>query len=167
MIFSIAQIHAGLLPASFAFLLWSLPGAAIMYGLSLGVQQMDEVLPTVVYALLSGLNAATVGVIALSAVQLSRKAISDQLTRLLVVFGGCAGLCYNSLWYFPVLIIIGGLTTLCWDFRGWISSRRRPLHSSAEEDPLLPTVPASDIRNFGTIDHSRKQSLSSSSNYTV
>lgn len=47
----------------------SLPGAIGMYGLSLGVQQMDDVLPGAVYALLSGLNASTVGVIALAAVQ--------------------------------------------------------------------------------------------------
>lgn len=47
----------------------SLPGAIGMYGLSLGVQRIDEVLPDIVYALLSGLNASTVGIITLAAVQ--------------------------------------------------------------------------------------------------
>lgn len=86
-----------------------------MYGLSLGVQRMNEVLPPPVYALLSGLNASTVGIIALAAVQLAEKAIKDDITRILVIFGACAGVCYNALWYFPVLMAIGGLATFIWD----------------------------------------------------
>ena len=69
MVFTIAMIHAGLVSAVFAFLLWSLPGAVGMYGLSLGVQKMPDRLPPIVYALLSGMNASTVGIIALAAVQ--------------------------------------------------------------------------------------------------
>jgi chromate transport protein ChrA len=98
-----------------SFFFWSFPGAIAMYGLSLGVQQMSEILPDPVYALLSGLNASTVGIIALAAVQLAEKAISDQWTRILVIFGACAGLCYNALWYFPVLIAIGGIATFIWE----------------------------------------------------
>lgn len=93
----------------------SLPGAAGMYGLSLGVQHMNEILPAPVYALLSGLNASTVGIIALAAVQLAEKAIRDKLTRILVIAGACAGLCYNALWYFPLLMLLGGLATVIWD----------------------------------------------------
>lgn len=48
---------------------YSLPGAFGMYGLSLGVQKMGTILPGAVYALLSELNASTVGIIALAAVQ--------------------------------------------------------------------------------------------------
>lgn len=40
-----------------------------MYGLSLGVQRMPDRLPPIVYAFLSGMNASTVGIIALAAVQ--------------------------------------------------------------------------------------------------
>ncbi|KAF9006551.1 chromate transporter-domain-containing protein [Cyathus striatus] len=115
MLFSIAQIHGGIMPAIVAFLIWSLPGAIGMYGLSLGIQNVSTTLPGPAYALVSGLNAATVGIIALAAVQLARKAITDKLTRLLVVTGGCAGMCYNSLWYIPVLITAGGLISLSWD----------------------------------------------------
>jgi chromate transport protein ChrA len=109
------MIHAGIGAALFAFLLWSLPGAIGMYALSLGVQKMPEKLPPIVYALLSGMNASTVGIIALAAVQLAEKAIKDRITRILVIFGACAGLCYNALWYFPVLIAVGGLVTVFWD----------------------------------------------------
>lgn len=92
-----------------------------MYALSLGVQRIDETLPLPVYALLSGLNASTVGIIALAAVQLAEKAIKDKLTRILVVFGACAGLCYNALWFFPLLMLVGGLASVIWD--GWMSQK--------------------------------------------
>jgi hypothetical protein len=85
-----------------------------MYGLSLGVQRINEVLPPPVYALLSGLNASTVGIIALAAVQLSDRAVNDKITRILVIFGACAGVCYNALWYFPVIMAIGGFAALLW-----------------------------------------------------
>jgi hypothetical protein len=86
-----------------------------MYALSLGVQRIDETLPAPVYALLSGLNASTVGIIALAAVQLAEKAIRDKISRILVIFGACAGLCYSALWYFPVLMVVGGVATALWD----------------------------------------------------
>ncbi|KAF9534737.1 chromate transporter [Crepidotus variabilis] len=123
MLFNITQIHSGLIPAIMVFLLWSLPTSIAMFGLSFGVSRIGETLPSPVYALLSGLNSATVGIIALAAVQLARKAITDKLTRLLVVFGACAGMCYNALWYFPVLLISAGVVTAAWDFYGqqWIS----------------------------------------------
>ncbi|KAF2747666.1 chromate ion transporter-like protein [Sporormia fimetaria CBS 119925] len=121
MVFCIALIHAGLLPALVAFLIWSLPGAIGMYALSLGVQKMPEKLPAIVYAFLSGMNASTVGIVALAAVQLADKAITDKLSRILVIMGACAGLCYNALWYFPVLIVIGGLATVLWDL--WLAQK--------------------------------------------
>ncbi|PGH18937.1 hypothetical protein AJ80_04264 [Polytolypa hystricis UAMH7299] len=151
MLFSIAMIHAGIVPALIAFALWSLPGAIGMYGLSLGVQQMDEVLPDIVYALLSGLNASTVGIVALAAVQLAEKCIKDPLTRILVIMGGCAGLCYNALWYFPLLLVIGGLTTAFWDLLGRrgvskVKGKLRRRRSSnpereAEESSAQPSIP--------------------------
>ena len=88
-----------------------------MYGLSVGVSNIGETLPPPVYALLSGLNAATVGIIALAAVQLASKAITDNVTRVLVFFGATAGMLYTALWYFPVLMVVSGIVTLLWDFR--------------------------------------------------
>jgi hypothetical protein len=104
---------------------YSLPGAIGMYALSLGVQHIGEVLPDPVYALLSGLNASTVGIIMLAAVLLAEKAIKDKLSRILVILGACAGICYNSLWYFPLLMLLGGLAAAVWD--GWMSQKIRKL----------------------------------------
>lgn len=92
-----------------------------MYALSVGIQNLSRTLPDPVYALLSGLNAATVGIVAVSAVQLAEKAIRDKISRILIIFGACAGLCYNALWYFPVLMVGGGLTIAVWD--GWLYSQ--------------------------------------------
>ncbi|KAL4915984.1 chromate transporter-domain-containing protein [Aspergillus aurantiobrunneus] len=118
MLFCLALLRAGFIPAVMVFFMWCLPGAIGMYALSLGVQRIDETLPEPVYALLSGLNAATVGIIALAAVHLAEKAIRDKVSRILVIFGACAGLCYNALWYFPVLMLGGGVATALWD--GWM-----------------------------------------------
>lgn len=96
-----------------------------MYALALGVQRINEVLPGPVYGLLTGMNASTVGIIALAAVQLANKAIKDKFSRILVVFGACAGMCYNALWYFPVLMVIGGIAAVVW--YGWMLQRVRKL----------------------------------------
>lgn len=142
MYYCINLIHDGFLPACVAFLIWryvrifiyplllgnllihaspypSLPGAIGMYGLSVGISKVNEILPRPVYALLSGLNSATVGIIALAAVQLAQKAITDKLTRVLVFLGATAGMLYNALWYFPLLMFLAGFVTVTWDFR-WL-----------------------------------------------
>ncbi len=86
-----------------------------MYGLAMGIAHVGNKLPDPVYALLSGLNSATVGIIALAAVQLSQKAITDRLTRIIVFSSAAAGMLYSALWYFPVIVITTGITTLVWD----------------------------------------------------
>ena len=70
-----------------------------------------------VFALLSGLNAATVGIIALAAVRLAEKAITDKVTRALVYLGGILGMLHTALWYYPVIMVGAGLTTMVWDLR--------------------------------------------------
>lgn len=96
-----------------------------MFGLSIGVSSIGETLPRAVYALLSGLNAATVGIIALAAVELSNKAITDKLTRILVFLTAAAGMLYNALWYFPVLMFASGCAAVAYDYR-WL---HRPIRA--------------------------------------
>ena len=139
MFFGINVMRYGLWVGMLAFFVWSLPMAIAATGLAFGVARVGDRLPDPVYALLSGLNSATVGIIALAAVQLSQKAITDKLTRILVFLGGAAGMLYTALWYFPVLIFLGGLTTAVWDakllqklFR--IESRRAATISRQQPD---------------------------------
>ena len=117
----------------------SLPGAIGMYGLSVGIAQVGNTLPNPVYALLSGLNAATVGIIALAAVRLSERAITDKLTRFLVYFGGIMGMLYTALWYYPVIMAGASLATWIWDMRylhdsiGFVKVWRRKPATKKEE----------------------------------
>jgi len=158
MYYCLNLIHNGFLPAMLALLIWSLPGALGMYGLSVGVSHIGESLPRAVYALLSGLNAATVGIIALAAVQLAQKAITDKMTRLLVFLGATAGLMYNALWYFPLLMFLAGCTSVTYDYRvlhpavKWVAGLwRKKRQSSVEDEGIeLPTVtPETDPRKSG------------------
>lgn len=121
-----------------------------MYGLSLGISQVGDRLPAPVYALLSGLNSATVGIIALAAVQLAEKAITDKMTRIVVCFGGAAGILYSSLWYFPLLMVAGGLATVTWDLRIGHKSLdrvRRVLTSRNHEDERQVTEDSARIES--------------------
>ncbi|OLN90317.1 putative transporter YwrB [Colletotrichum chlorophyti] len=124
MMYCINLIQNGLFGAILAFFIWSLPGAMGMYGLSVGVSNIGSSLPRAVYALLSGLNAATVGIIALAAVELSDKAITDKLTRTLVFLSAAAGMMYNALWYFPVLMAAAGCAAVVHDYR-WVHKPAR------------------------------------------
>lgn len=115
-----------------------------MYALSLGVSSMSDVLPRPVYALLCGLNSATVGIIALAAVQLGRRAITDKLSRALVFLGATAGMLYNALWYFPMLMVLAGFVTVAWDLK-WgarlmlsVKGRVRNIfHRQSQEDEAV------------------------------
>jgi chromate transport protein ChrA len=122
-----------------------------MYGLSIGISHIGDTLPRPVYALLSGLNASVVGIIALAAVQLAQKAITDKVSRILVFLGATAGLLYNALWYFPLLMFLAGCTTVIFDYKvlhrpvkyivqlWW---RRKDTLASAEEGTELDVRPS-------------------------
>jgi chromate transport protein ChrA len=120
-----------------------------MFGLAIGISNVGETLPRPVYALLSGLNAATVGIIALAAVQLAQKAITDKLTRLLVFLGAAAGLLYNALWYFPLLMLIAGIIAVIHDFRWlhgpvkWVAALPRKAMGRKKEREPEPEASAS------------------------
>ncbi|KAI0527765.1 chromate transporter [Xylaria bambusicola] len=124
MLYCINLLHGGFVPAVLGFLLWSLPGALGMLGLCIGISNVGETLPPAVYALLSGLNASIVGLIALAATQLSQNAITDDVTRCLVFLGGAAGILYNAIWYFPLLIVSAGIITVVYDLR-WLHGPAR------------------------------------------
>ncbi|KAG8530889.1 uncharacterized protein KY384_004246 [Bacidia gigantensis] len=108
MLLCINAIRNGIGAGFLAFFI--LPGAVGMYALAVGIGHVQSTLPPPAYALLSGLNAATVGVIALAAVKLAERAISDRMTRFLVYFGGVLGMLY-----YPLLMVIAGIVTYVWD----------------------------------------------------
>jgi chromate transport protein ChrA len=74
----------------------------------------------------------------------------------LVLFGACAGLCYNAIWFFPILIAIGGLVTVIWDVwlrqqigklrAGYAAKRRRTKNEAgdAEESTSTQDIPLAE-----------------------
>ncbi|KAK3296641.1 chromate transporter-domain-containing protein [Chaetomium fimeti] len=92
MLYCINLMHDGFLPAVLGFLFWSLPAALGMFGLAIGISNIGETLPRAVYALLS---------------------------RDCWFFGAAAGLLYNALWYFPLLMLGAGIIAVVYDFR-WL-----------------------------------------------
>ena len=132
-----------------------------MYALAIGISRVSNILPSPVYALLSGLNASTVGVIAFAAVQLATKAITDPLSRLIVVFSACAGLCYNALWYFPVLMVGGGLTTVVWDLwaRGFVGKLKSRWRKPKREEEILEIPNTTLPTNAGNDEVSQRSNM--------
>ena len=116
-----------------------------MFGLATGIANVGEILPSPVYALLTGLNSATVGVIALAAVQLSDKAITDKLTRTIVFFSASAGILYTALWYFPVLLAAGACASIVYDY-GWVQRAWKRLRGS-KKDEEAPETELQDLRH--------------------
>jgi chromate transport protein ChrA len=135
--FSIAVVTHGVAAGLLGFMLWSLPGALGMAGLGAGVAHIPDVLPPLVLALLTGLNAAAVGLIALAAVQLATASATDRLTLLLLWLTAAFGICYHAPWMYPTLIAAGGITTLVWDFRRvWWRTLTRKRQAEADQVEL-------------------------------
>ena len=67
-----------------------------------------------------------------------------------MILGACAGVCHNALWYFPILMVIGGSSTVFWDLfaskkvgkmRAKRQQRKLNLQRMAEESDAQPSVP--------------------------
>lgn len=147
--FSIAVVCHGVLAGLLAFLLWSLPGAIGMAVLGYGVGRIPHQIPAIVMALLTGLNAAAVGLIALAAVQLAHAAATDKITLIILWLSASFGICYHAPWMYPVLIVGGGCATLLWDFRRlWLITpirrlvrKRQPQLQEQHGDIPLEPIP--------------------------
>ncbi|GAA5837579.1 hypothetical protein JCM3766R1_006851 [Sporobolomyces carnicolor] len=113
--FAISCLHDGTLCGLWSFVLLTAPGALLVTAAAFGVQRIPSTLPDIVFALFTGINAATVGLVALAAYQLSNKVVTDQATRALLLMSGAVASCYESQWLYPVLMVAGGLTTLTVD----------------------------------------------------
>ncbi len=150
MLFCINSIHSGMWAGLFASMIFTLPGALGMYGLVLGISRVGSTMPNPVYPLLSGLNAATVGIIALAAVRLAKRAVTDKITRFLVYLSGIMGMLYTAIWYYPVLLVGAGCVTLIWDLRyphalvdfvkGLLKRRRRQSEISEDVEKRSSTT---------------------------
>jgi chromate transport protein ChrA len=71
-----------------------------MLGMGLGIRHVETNLPGIVYAFLSGLNSATVGLITVAGIRLARRAITGKITRLIICATGCLGFIYRGIFPF-------------------------------------------------------------------
>ncbi|WOO76461.1 Chromate transport protein [Vanrija pseudolonga] len=144
--FSIAVVTHGVVAGLFAFLLWSLPGAIGMGALGFGISHIGDSLPGIMLALFTGLNAASVGLIALAALQLATAACTDKLTTLILWLSASFGICYHAPWMYPSLIATGGLATLVWDFRRtWLRKLGVGKRAEQEEIELAAAAVAASV----------------------
>ncbi|KZO98732.1 hypothetical protein CALVIDRAFT_548810 [Calocera viscosa TUFC12733] len=152
MAYSIALLRWGVVCATWAVTLWILPGAVGMFGLAMGVRQIAESLPDVVYRLLTGINAAAVGLIFESAYNLSPKTITDKVTLLITFFSAAVSTIYSSQWLFPVIMVSGGAVTLIWDRLGLSRAWTRMLASfKPRPRQPLPSSTAPETVEMGPI----------------
>jgi chromate transport protein ChrA len=86
-----------------------------MFCLALAVKHIPSSLPPLVLALLTGLNAAAVGLIFLAAYKLTQLTAVDSVTRIVLFSSAAIATCYISPWLFPVLTVSGGIVTFIWD----------------------------------------------------
>ncbi|GAA5872390.1 hypothetical protein JCM1840_006049, partial [Sporobolomyces johnsonii] len=147
--FAISALHDGTLCALWSFVLLTAPSAIIMTGVAFAVRRIPSTLPDIVFALFTGLNAATVGLVALAGYQLSKKVVTDQTTRLLLFFSGAIAACYESQWLYPVLMVAGGTTTLVVDraklHRARRAARRAEGANSRRTDSPVVEAPIQEI----------------------
>lgn len=79
----------------------------------------------------------------------------------MVFFGATAGMLYNTLWYFPVLMVVGGASTIIWDYR-WLQQlvgRFRPAHR-AEQTPnqdVEASESATELAETATAQHPERR----------
>ncbi|KAK7204771.1 chromate transport protein ChrA [Myxozyma melibiosi] len=133
LIFIITLLRTSFLPALLSFIFWAGPGAIGMFILAVGIGQIGSSLPNPVYALLSGLNAAIVGVIFVAGLNVSARCITDKLSHLTIFLSGMFGIMYTSLWYYPVLMIAAGFITLVYDSPAWQRAVKQAAHDLAQQ----------------------------------
>ncbi|GAA6004893.1 hypothetical protein JCM11491_002270 [Sporobolomyces phaffii] len=147
--FAISCLHDGTLCGLWSFILLTAPCAIIMTGVAFAVRRIPSTLPDVVFALFTGLNAATVGLVALAAYQLSNKVVTDKPTRIVLFLSGAIASCYESQWLYPVLMVAGGLSTLVVDRYALFRARKmlvaRPTHATGSDDGPTPRHDAAEI----------------------
>jgi chromate transport protein ChrA len=83
--------------------------------LAIAVKHIPSSLPPLVLALLTGLNAAAVGLIFFAAHKLTQMTAVDSVTRIVLFMSAAIGTCYTATWLFPVLTVGGGIVTLFFD----------------------------------------------------
>ncbi|TPX58873.1 hypothetical protein PhCBS80983_g02850 [Powellomyces hirtus] len=114
--YTVALIRDGLIPAIWAFFIWSVPGGIIMtvFGLLIGGHSENKALPQPVLFLENGLASSAVALDALAAYNLSNKICIDTsiVTKIITAVAAALTVIFTTEpWLMPSLMAFGGLTT--------------------------------------------------------
>jgi chromate transporter len=109
-IVSIGYKTGGPLLAFLTMLVWALPVLLTMTTLSFLYKFLD--LADISYDALRYIGPMAVGFIVLAAYRIGKKVVVDRLTLILLLFGAITTYLIKSVWVFPTVLIIGGLTAI-------------------------------------------------------
>lgn len=109
-----------------------------MISIGFAVRRIPNELPPIVLGLLTGLNAAAVGLVCVAAVQLSRKVLTDNLSRLLLFLSASVAICYTSQWLYPVIVASAGIISLIYDQAVAYRARRAASKTAVETVAVPP-----------------------------
>ncbi|KAJ3184669.1 hypothetical protein HDU87_004072 [Geranomyces variabilis] len=144
--YTVALARDGLIPAIWAFLIWSVPGAIVMAafgvligGGSGGGGSGKTELPMAVLYLQNGLASTAVALVALAAMNLSNKICTNRLMKCVTVFAAAAAINFPTVpWLIPALMVFGGMCSYA-AYAREVRNSSRP--ATAATSPLLSSQP--------------------------
>ncbi|KAJ3171210.1 hypothetical protein HDU88_008247 [Geranomyces variabilis] len=145
--YTVALARDGLIPAIWAFLIWSVPGAIVMaaFGVLIGGRSGGgggdsapgkNQLPMVVLYLENGLASTAVALVALAAMNLSNKICTNRLMKCVCCFAAAAAINVPTVpWLIPALMVFGGLCS----YAAYVREIRNSSRPSMETSSQLPS----------------------------
>ena len=110
--FAIGVVQKGIPGGLMSGMLFQYPGLLMMSLAGAGAAEILVNPDDWLRGLSAGLSAAGVALVVSAAVDLARGQCKDQVTSALCLLSAVVAYYYQSNWIFPVLIVVGGLTTL-------------------------------------------------------
>jgi chromate transporter len=141
-IVSIGYKMGGRVLAFLTMLVWALPVLTIMTLLSFLYQFLDKM--NISESVLRYIGPMAVGFIIVAAYRIGRKVIKDNITLLLLLFGGITTYFIREPWIFPLVLIIGGVVSI-------ISSKEKELWNLVKLNPPWAYIIAFGILGTGSI----------------
>ncbi|KAI9030242.1 chromate transporter-domain-containing protein [Hyaloraphidium curvatum] len=113
--FALAFIRDGILPACWAWLLWTVPGYIVMTVLAWAIASVAETPRWLIY-LENGLVSSAIGLVALAALRLGQGLCKTDIGKILSLASASCTILWssNNVWLTPVLIVAGGLIHWVW-----------------------------------------------------
>lgn len=112
--FAMGTTQQGVLGGLLSGILFQFPGALLSSLAGIGASHMLKSPPPWLHALTaSGLAAVGVALVASAATRLSQTTCKDSTTRIIAAVAVVVVVMHPATWVFPLLIVFGGLVTLC------------------------------------------------------